>query len=244
MFFFKFKIQLLCVADYKLYLHKFFKFDGTTQGIPVSTIYSWKYKSPKSTNVMRFDWYKNSSNEYVQVAALVECIFNETSKLFIIGFVCTEAGVQQNSMYPLPRIKYLMTLKFLPYMVCDKVDCVSEPVAVIPASGNAASYFKINQFQRSKEIFNVIPIGFLYRDDWDSTPNQKLITFHDKVLGKFGLREYYNGTEAFKNNKFTDLIGILHIIGKKGVEVTEEEVLQEVKENLRYNTFTEKRKFV
>jgi hypothetical protein len=208
---------------YFLALHKYFKFDGSTQGLPICYLYANVKKN-------RFDWVKNANNSYVQIGALVECTIFEQTKLYVIGFCCTENGVKASSSYPLPRIKYLMTgNKYLPYMTCDTVDSISEPVAVIPTSLRLSSYFIKKTESRSHEIFCVIPVGFLFRDDWGDSTNDQLTRFHERLLTKFHLREYFNDSQKNKNSKFTKLIDTMKNIGKNDQHgYRDEDVIEEV----------------
>jgi hypothetical protein len=178
----------------------------------------------------RFDWVKNANNSYVQIGALVECTIFEQTKLYVIGFCCTENGVKASSSYPLPRIKYLMTgNKYLPHMTCDTVDSISEPVAVIPTSLRLCSYFIKKTESRSHEIFCVIPVGFLFRDDWGDSTNDQLTRFHERLLTKFHLREYFNDSQKNKNSKFTKLMEIMKNIGKENQPgYRDEDVIEEV----------------
>lgn len=123
-----------------------------------------------------------------------------------------------------------MTARYTPHIVCDKIDYVSEPVAFIPASMNPSSYFRVNLELRSKEIFSVTPLGFIFRDDWDPSPNLQLNSFHEKVLTKYHLREYFNGSDSFKDEKYCDLTAILYNTGRKGTSLLDDEVIEEVKE--------------
>lgn len=216
-------LLLLIFIGYFLALHKYFKFDGSTQGLPVCYLYANRKKN-------RFDWYLNTRNTYVQIGALVECTIYEETKLYVIGYCCTENGVKASSSYPLPRIKYLMTgSKNLPHMTCDTVDSISEPVAVIPTSLRLSSYFVKNTAGRAQEIFCVIPVGFLFRDDWGDSKNDQLTRFHERLLTKFHLREYFNDSQNSKNIKFTKLIDIMKNIGKKNqTGYRDEDVIEEV----------------
>jgi hypothetical protein len=40
-----------------VFLHRYFKLDGTAQGLPVCVLYADSLKN-------RFDWYKNSNGQY------------------------------------------------------------------------------------------------------------------------------------------------------------------------------------
>ena len=200
-------------------MHRYFKLDGTAQGLPVCVLYADSLKN-------RFDWYKNSNGQYVQIAALIECTILEESKLYVIGFHCTEDGVKASSTYPLPRIKYLMSAsRNLPYMSCDEIDSISEPVAVIPSSMRSSSYFEPNLQKRRNEAFCVIPVGFIYRDDWDEIENEQLHLFRNNLLTKFNLRSYHNSNKMQKNKFFETVYTRIRSIGNSGFD---EEIIEEV----------------
>ena len=171
----------------------------------------------------------------MQIAALVECTILEETRLFIIGFHCTETGVRASSSYPLPRIKYLMTgSRYLPHMSCDSIDSIAEPVAVIPSSMRSSSYFEVNLQKRSLETFCVIPVGFIFRDDWDETENEELNLFRNKLLTKFGLREYFNASDTQKNRDFETIMHRIRNIGNAGGQVySDDEIIEEVIEQKR-----------
>jgi len=207
-------------------LHRFFKLDGTAQGIPVCVLYAEK-------GIRRFDWYKNANGDYVQIAALIECTILEETRLYVIGFHCTETGVRASSTYPLPRVKYLMT-KNRPHMSCDIIDSIAEPVAVIPSSMRSSSYFKLNLQKRSLETFCIIPVGFIYRDDWEESENVQLTIFRSNLLTKLGLREYYNASDTQKNRNFETIMNKIRNIGMSGGQVySDEEIIEEVIEMKR-----------
>jgi len=193
--------------------------------------------SPNSMNPMRFDWFKNSDDKYVQIAALVQCVKDGMSSLYVVGFYCTESGVQLSSTFPLPRVRYMMTKSgHIPHMACDEIESVSEPVAVIPTSLNSHHYFTKNLLDRSKQTFCVVPVGFILRDDWDTTENKELVLFQEKLITKFQLREYMNSAQTRKDDMYQDLMGVLWSVNKYNNKnsVTDEEALQEVLEHSRY----------
>lgn len=209
-------------------MHRYFKLDGTAQGLPVCVLYADKGRK-------RFDWFKNGNGVYVQIAALIECTILEKTRLYVIGFHCTEAGVRASSTYPLPRIKYLMSgTKNLPHMSCDDIDSISEPVAVIPSSMRSSSYFELNLQKRRLETFCIIPVGFIYRDDWDEIENEQLNMFRYNLLSKFNLREYYSASETQKSRMFESINYRIRTIGNAGGQVySDEEVIEEVIEMKR-----------
>lgn len=221
-------MYLHCLGNVQsqVFLHRFFKLDGTAQGIPVCVLYAEKRKK-------RFDWYKNTVGNYVQIAALLECTMLEKTRLYVIGFHCTEAGVRASSTYPLPRIKYLIT-RNQPNMSCDSIDSIAEPVAVIPSSMRSSSYFELNLKNRSQETFCIIPLGFIYRDDWEESNNVQLTMFRSNLLTKFRLREYYNASNAQKNIEFQTIMHLIRNIGNAGGQVySDEESIEEVIEMKR-----------
>ena len=61
-------------SGYKMMLQKYFKVDSREQGIPIFYIYAFRKFSPRSPNSMRFDWFKNTNGDYIQVAALIALI--------------------------------------------------------------------------------------------------------------------------------------------------------------------------
>ena len=204
--------------------------DGTAQGLPVCVLYADLVKK-------RFDWYKNSNGVYVQIAALIECTIGDKSRLYVIGFHCTEAGVKATSTYPLPKIKYLITgTRNLPHMSCDEIDSISEPVAVIPSSMRCSSYFVQNILSRRLETFCIIPVGFIYRDDWDEIENEQLNLFRLNLLKKFNLLSYYNANENQKYRLFESVNNQIQRIGgfTGGTAYSDEEVIEEVIEMKRY----------
>ena len=205
-------------------MHKYFKLDGSTQGLPVCTLYANRVKN-------RFDWFKNANNVYVQIGALVEYTNKEATRLFVVGFHCTENGVKASSSYPLPKIRYLITVySKLPHMSCDSVDCIAEPVAVIPSSLRITSYFVKNIDKRAEETFCIIPAGFVYRDDWEDSNNEQLSIFKDRLLNKFSLREYYKESPKNMSSRFHQIMDIIRNIGATGDPTTDEEVIEEVRE--------------
>jgi hypothetical protein len=124
----------------------------------------------------------------VQIAALIECTFWDEIKLYVIGFHCTEAGVKASSTYPLPKIRYLLSVtRNLPHMSCDDIDSISEPVIVIPSSMQSTSYFEKKLQKRQFETFCVIPAGFIYREDWEESENKQLNLFRNNLLTIFSL---------------------------------------------------------
>ena len=203
--------------------------DGRAQGLPVCVLYADMKKN-------RFDWYKNGNGQYVQIAALVECTIGDISRLYVIGFHCTEVGVKASSTYPLPRIKYLMSAsRNLPHMSCDEIDSISEPVAVIPSSMRSTSYFELNLHKRKQETFCVIPVGFIYRDDWEESENVQLILFRHNLLTKFNLRNFYNATVKEKNKMFLSINNRIKRVGTTAGQVyNDEEIIEEVIEMKRY----------
>ena len=210
-------------------MHRFFKLDGSNQGLPVCVFYADFLKK-------RFDWFKDSNGDYVQIAALIECTYiEEGTRLYVIGFNCTESGVK--TTYPLPRIKYRMTIgkNILPYMSCNEIDSITEPVAVFPSSLESSSYFESNLHKRRNETFCVIPVGFIYRDNWDETENTQLILFRNNLLTNFNLRTYYNATENQKNKMFEQINDRIRSIGlNRGQVFEDEEIIEEVIEMIRY----------
>jgi hypothetical protein len=57
---------------FRMHLVKYFKIDASDQGIPIFFIYAFRRMSPRNKNHMRFDWFKNTNGDYVQVAGLIE----------------------------------------------------------------------------------------------------------------------------------------------------------------------------
>ena len=125
--------------------------------------------------------------------------------------------------------------KNLPHMSCDEIDSISEPVAVIPSSMRASSYFECNLQKRKLETFCIIPVGFIFRDDWDESENEQLNLFRNNLISNFNLREYYNASNNQKNRMFESINNRIRTIGNAGGQVhSDEEIMEEVIEMKRY----------
>ena len=98
-----------------------------------------------------------------------------------------------------------------------------------------SSYFVQNILSRRLETFCIIPVGFIYRDDWDEIENEQLNLFRLNLLKKFNLQSYYNANENQKYRLFESINNQIQRIGfTGGKEYSDEEVIEEVIEMKRY----------
>ena len=108
-------------------------------------------------------------------------------------------------------------------------------MAVIPSSMRSTSYFELNLQKRKQETFCVIPVGFIYRDDWEESENVQLILFRHNLLTKFNLRNFYNATVKEKNQMFLLINNRIKRVGTTAGQVyNDEEIIEEVIEMKRY----------
>ena len=238
-------------VDTRMFLHKFFKIDGSTQGYPVFNVYCTNDAGMQYSNPVRFDWVKNTADDYIQLGALIECksggkkytcslisfntqtyIMTEVSKFLYFGFKCVNISKRRGDLYPLPRVRYDMRgIQKTPEVVCDFVDSITEPVASTPTTMDSSSYYTKYYLERSKECFLIIPSGFILQDDWDTTENTELKRFREKAMDLYYLREYMESQSTSKNLLYTQVIGIL-FSNPKPTKPTkrDEDIIQEVHE--------------
>jgi len=87
---------------------------------------------------------------------------------------------------------------------------------------------------RQHETFCIIPIGFVFRNDWENSENDALKFFRERLLTNFGLRSYYNANDKQKNEKFTFIMNKMRNIGKEGEpEYSDQDIIEEVIETNR-----------
>jgi hypothetical protein len=67
---------------------------------------------------------------------------------------------------------------------------------------------------RARRLFLTVPVGFMFRDDWDDQPNLEHSKFQRHLIINFGFQEYFNSTSQRRAELYTDLIGALWATGK------------------------------
>ena len=142
-----------------MFLHKYFKVNGETKGIPTFMMYCNLYQkenteTDSSTTYQRFDWIKvvgRTNGIYVQLCCLIELVnieaHEETSSILL--YVAAETidvpnstGVSCPNVFP--QIKFRTTRYSQIYCVCDYVDSILEPACVVPTSILQKDYLKSN----------------------------------------------------------------------------------------------------
>jgi hypothetical protein len=85
------------------------------------------------------------------------------------------------------------------------------------------------------ETFCIIPVGFIYRDDWEEIENEQLNLFRTNLLKKFNLLSYYNATDNQKYRLFESINNHIQKIGfTDSTAYSDAEVIEEVIEMKRY----------
>ena len=181
-------------------MHRYFKFDGSSQGVPVCYIHAntshRSHNDALSTCRERFDWvnvlleqnrgiYKGQVIQIpVQMCCLLEIKHNGISTPWFLGIQCAVVDRSSKTFCPFPTVKYNLTSKksgcnyrFL----LSKVDIINEPASIIPITLNTEEYRIQNDIEaRQQALFTCIPFGFLFRDDWGDSQNSGYEDVHSK----------------------------------------------------------------
>ena len=141
------------------------------------------------------------------------------SHLHYVGYHATTEGVQLESLYPLPRIRYKLTEHTgRSHMSCDTTDTVTEPVAVVPSTMAERDYYipTSDRQRRNSLTLLVTPVGFIFRDDWDYlSPNTELSSFYNRLNRNFDLSNYATASQDRKREIYAEALGVLWAAGKK-----------------------------
>jgi hypothetical protein len=95
---------------------------------------------------------------------------------------------------------------------------VTEPVAVIPSTMVEKDYYIDTQSRQARNSLTllVIPVGFIFRDDWEYlSPSTELSSFYTRLNRNFDLSNYASASQDKKRIMYADALGVLWAAGKK-----------------------------
>jgi hypothetical protein len=113
-------------------------------------------------------------------------------------------------------------------MSCDTIDTITEPVAVIPSTMVEKDYYIDTQSRQARNSLTllVIPVGFIFRDDWEYlSPSTELSSFYTRLNRNFDLSNYATATQDRKREMYAEALGVLWAAGKKESGQDEEPVV-------------------
>ena len=229
-----------------MYFHKFFKVNGELKGIPTFYMYCNLYQkenvAKESQTYERFDWVKvvgRSNGIYLHLCCLIELVSytNEirSSQLLYLGIetidIPNSRRAQIRSVFP--EIKYRSNRNYQLYGICDLVNSILEPACVIPVSNSIDAYFETDPRRRSEIIYNCIPFGYIFRDDWGETSHNSFEEMKRNIHSSNNVREYLAASKEQKLNIFQRLQSTL--LRNDNENATDnEELLGDVLERMRY----------
>lgn len=160
----------MLITDVKMYLHKFFKFDATCYGFPLTYIYSFLNEN----ETCRFDWVKLADNVPMQLCALVQIEDKReggTTKSYFcyVGALCEYVDGCKNLVEPpFPVVMYKTTqnqsrVHSIDYQT-GLVDDIYEPSCVIPVRGGSVDFILKDVKLMRQASFYVAPLQYLCRD--------------------------------------------------------------------------------
>jgi hypothetical protein len=174
----------MLITGYALRLHRYLKYDGTTQGIPLCYLHTDSiHKSHNdilAINKERFDWVNiliekingTTAEVTVQLCGLLEVEENYISSFWFFGLECKKLNRSKETFCPFPSLQYVLNKNFEHLIVFSKVDCINQPALVIPTTLNANLYsLQLSAKAKRNAMFTLISFGFFFRDDWGCEPN-------------------------------------------------------------------------
>lgn len=202
-----------------MYLHKFFKFDASCYGFPLTYIYSVLNEN----ETCRFDWVKVADNIPLQLCALVQieekCEGGTTkSYLCYVGTLCEYVdGCKHQVEPPFPVVRYKTTQNQLrvhsPDYQTGFVDDIYEPSCVIPVRGGSDDFILKDVQLMRKASFYVVPLQYLCRDshntmDLHLAPGNKSLS---TVRTDRETRGYLRRNAAGRKQLYADLLESLRL---------------------------------
>jgi len=185
------KSFFFCV-DHFVFLHEYFKVDGTSQGFPMFSIHA----SNELTSKPRFDWVtvksSTTSMDPCQICCLWElraAIDGELKSVLLFSAITTKNVTKRQKIVMFPKKCYDLYGKQNVFkIITDFVDNIIAPCYIIPTSIKYSAYFDV--LNLPLVCFYFVPYEFFFRDDWGETDIDLTKTKVDTIQNSIVARSF------------------------------------------------------